>query len=65
MPIVQINLLEGRDDVKKEKLVKEVTDAICNSLEVDASTVRIILSEMTPNHYSVAGQTVQAKRNKS
>ncbi len=59
MPIVQIHLIEGRDDQKKEKLIKKVTEAICDSLEIDSSHVRIILSEMAPNHYAIAGETIK------
>lgn len=62
MPIVQIHLIEGRDDQKKEKLVKNVTQAICDSLEVDPQAVRIILSEMAPNHYAIAGEMVKNKK---
>ena len=62
MPIVQIHLVEGRDDQKKEKLVKNVTQAICDSLEVDAQQVRIILSEMATNHYSIAGELYKNKK---
>ncbi len=58
MPIVQIHLMDGRDDVKKRKLVAAVTDAICSSLEVEPKTVRIILSEMAPNNYSISGKLI-------
>lgn len=58
MPIVQIHLLEGRDNEKKRKLVAEVTKAICNTLETSPEKVRIILSEMAENHYAVGGELV-------
>lgn len=56
MPIVQIHLMNGRDNNKKRQLVEKVTAAICESLEVEASKVRIILSEMLPENYAVAGK---------
>lgn len=59
MPIVQINLMEGRSDEKKRKLVAEVTRAVCESVDVPPEKVRIILSEMAENHYSVGGVLVQ------
>ncbi len=58
MPIVQIHLLEGRSTDKKRKLVEKVTKAICESVDVTPEKVRIILSEMAPEHYSVAGTLV-------
>ncbi len=45
MPIVQIHLIQGRDKDKKKQLVKKVTQAICESLDVESKNVRIILSD--------------------
>lgn len=61
MPIVQIHMLSGRDDNKKAKLVDKVTKAICESLDVTPDHVRIILSEMEHNHYSIAGVLIKDK----
>lgn len=58
MPIVQIHLMEGRDDEKKRLLVKQVTEAVATSLEVPPGSVRILLSEMAKNHYAVGGTLV-------
>lgn len=60
MPIVQIHLIEGRDDAKKERLIAEVTDAICHSLEVKPETVRVIIQEMPKAHFGIGG--VSAKK---
>ncbi len=59
MPIVQIHLLEGRDEEKKRRLVKEVTQAVCNALDAPPEKVRIILSEMADHHYAVGGVLVK------
>ncbi|MDX1918092.1 MAG: 2-hydroxymuconate tautomerase [Candidatus Caenarcaniphilales bacterium] len=55
MPIVQIHLMEGRDDDLKRTLVSKVTAAIVESICVPAEEVKIILSEMSRNHYAKAG----------
>lgn len=34
MPIVQISLVQGRTPEKKEQLIKKVTDAIAETLEI-------------------------------
>ncbi|TBR15230.1 MAG: 2-hydroxymuconate tautomerase [Rugosibacter sp.] len=60
MPIAQIHLMEGRDDAKKERLIAEVTDAICHSLEVKPETVRVIIQEMPKAHFGIGG--VSAKK---
>lgn len=55
MPIVQIHLHSGRDDDKKRKLVAEGSKAICNSLDISAEKVRIILSEVQPENFAIGG----------
>ncbi|MBY0356082.1 MAG: 2-hydroxymuconate tautomerase family protein [Rickettsiales bacterium] len=62
MPIVQIHIMEGRDDIKKARLVQGVTDAIVESLGVPADAVRIMLSEMAPNHYAIAGKLMKDQK---
>ena len=56
MPIVTINLIEGRSVEKKRALVKEVTDAICKTVDVTPDHVRIILQDMERHDYAVAGK---------
>jgi 4-oxalocrotonate tautomerase family enzyme len=34
MPIVQINMIQGRTREKKEELMKKVTDAIVDALQI-------------------------------
>lgn len=58
MPIVQIHLMEGRDKKKKSAMVKQVTEAICDSLGVLPKNVRIIISDMKPHDYSIGGELV-------
>ncbi|MBN8531061.1 MAG: 2-hydroxymuconate tautomerase family protein [Alphaproteobacteria bacterium] len=55
MPIVQIHLLSGRSEKKKRKLVAAVTEAIVSTVDVPPEKVRIILSDMKPENYAVAG----------
>jgi 4-oxalocrotonate tautomerase len=61
MPILQIHLLEGRDNEKKKKLVENVTQAVCESLDVKPEQVRIILSEMARGNYAAAGKLFSEK----
>jgi len=55
MPIVQIELLEGRTVEQKRAMVKEVTDAICRTLNATPDAVRIIIRDMKFENYAVAG----------
>jgi len=55
MPIINVNLIEGRTVDQKRKLVTEMTQAVVNSLGVKPEDVRIILSDMAKHDYAVAG----------
>lgn len=56
MPIVNITLLEGRSSEQKQKLFTEVTQAIQRSISAPPETIRIILNEVDPRHFAVAGE---------
>ena len=56
MPIIQVNLMEGRTVDQKRKVVQEITNAVMKSLDVPADAVRIILREMSKENYAIAGK---------
>jgi 4-oxalocrotonate tautomerase len=56
MPIVTINMLEGRDINKKRELVKNITQVICDTLGSKPEKVRVILQDMAHHDYSVGGK---------
>ncbi len=62
MPILNIALIEGRSDEQKEDLIKKVTDACVSALDVKPETVRILLTDISAQHFGVAGESVRAKR---
>ncbi len=55
MPIIQVNILEGRTVDQKRKFVADVTEAVVKSLGVKPDTVRIIIHEMAKHEYAIAG----------
>ncbi|WP_321312184.1 2-hydroxymuconate tautomerase [Halarcobacter sp.] len=59
MPIATINIIEGRSDEKKEKLIESVSQAISQSLDAPIESVRIIINEMPKQHYGIAGNSVK------
>ena len=62
MPIIQVNLLEGRTVDQKRKLVANLTEAVVKSLDVKPDAVRIILREMARHDYAIAGVLALDKR---
>lgn len=55
MPIIQVNMLEGRSVEQKRAMIAAVTDAVVGSLGVRAESVRIMINEMHPEHFALAG----------
>ncbi len=56
MPLVHIDLMEGRSPEKIEKMIASVSEAIASSLDAPMETVRIIVNEMQPHQYGVGGK---------
>ncbi|SPF56737.1 2-hydroxymuconate tautomerase [Candidatus Desulfosporosinus infrequens] len=56
MPIVQIELLEGRTVAQKRSLVEKVTQAIVESIGAPAEKVTIIIRDMAKENYAKAGK---------
>jgi len=55
MPIVQIEILEGRTVEQKRAMVKEVTEAICRTINAPPEAVSIIIRERKFENYARAG----------
>ncbi|MFM1655238.1 2-hydroxymuconate tautomerase [Brevibacillus sp. B_LB10_24] len=57
MPLVHIELLEGRSDEKKLAMIRRVTEAMAESLEIEAEEVDIIVREVRRKDWATGGVT--------
>lgn len=57
MPIIEMHLLQGRTVEQKHRVAKAITEAVVQSLDVKAESVRILITEHDANGFYVAGQT--------
>jgi 4-oxalocrotonate tautomerase len=62
MPVVRIELWEGRTLEQKDRLIREVTDAVVKSLRIDAHQVIVILNEVSKDHWGVGGERSSKKK---
>lgn len=62
MPIINIHMLEGRTKEQKRELIKRVTDVVVETLNSPPESVRIVINDMAPDDYGVAGLPVQEYR---
>ncbi|MGG3887690.1 tautomerase family protein [Metabacillus fastidiosus] len=57
MPLVRIELFEGRTDSEKEEMIREVTTAMAASLKIDKDDVDIIIQEIKKKDWATGGVT--------
>jgi 4-oxalocrotonate tautomerase len=62
MPIVEITLIEGRDDEAKERLIGKVTEAIVEAIAAPIDTVRVIIREVPAKHFGAGGVSKAAAK---
>lgn len=55
MPLVHIELIEGRSPEQLKQLVQDVADAITKNTGAPKEHVHIVLNEMQKDHYAVGG----------
>ncbi|WP_416825619.1 2-hydroxymuconate tautomerase [Ectobacillus polymachus] len=65
MPFIQINILQGRSPEKKERLIHEVTHLVAEVLESPVENVRVLIQEMPPEHWGIAGESVKKRKEKT
>ena len=56
MPLIQVEMFEGRTMDQKREMVKEVTDALCRTVGCDPEAVTIIIREMSRDNLAKAGK---------
>ncbi|MDM5196703.1 2-hydroxymuconate tautomerase [Fictibacillus enclensis] len=55
MPFIRIDLLEGRSEELKRKLITEVTDAAEKVLSAPRENIRVVLTEVPKQYWAVGG----------
>ncbi|MDN5863105.1 MAG: 2-hydroxymuconate tautomerase family protein [Salinisphaera sp.] len=64
MPIIQMNMLAGRTAEQKRAAVSAITDAVVATLGVKPEQVRILIHELGPEDFAVAGETAAMRGQK-
>ena len=66
MPIVQIQMLEGRSAEIKREIIYEMTETLSRVLGAPKENIRIIIQEIPLDHWGSGGKTMSEYReNKS
>ncbi|OMP67211.1 4-oxalocrotonate tautomerase [Domibacillus epiphyticus] len=64
MPIVNIQILEGRPPEKVEELIKNMTDTAAATLDAPHDSVRVVVTEIPKTHWGRAGVPMSKLVNK-
>jgi len=59
MPIATVQILEGRSDEQKARLIAAVSQAISESVGAPPDSVRVIVVEVPKTHWGVGGKTMK------
>jgi 4-oxalocrotonate tautomerase len=55
MPLIQVNIMEGRPPEKIKALIENITDTVVETLDAPKASVRVLVTEMPKTHWGIAG----------
>jgi 4-oxalocrotonate tautomerase len=55
MPLIQVNIMEGRPPEKIKALIENITDTVVETLDAPKQSVRVLVTEMPKTHWGIAG----------
>ena len=58
MPIVTVNIKEGRTVEQKREMARRMTQVICETMKVEPAEVRIIVNDMKNENFAIGGTLV-------
>ena len=55
MPLIQVNIMEGRPPEKIKALIENITYTVVETLDAPKQSVRVLVNEMPKSHWGIAG----------
>ena len=62
MPVITVHMLNGRTAAQKGALIAELADAAKRTLGVPDEAIRVLLTEIPPEHWGVGSRTMAELR---
>lgn len=62
MPLIQINMAEGRTEKQKRNLMSEITNVTEKLIGAPRQSIRVWINEFPDTDYMAAGETLKEKR---
>lgn len=60
MPNIEMVVVEGLSDEKKEELIVALTNATVEAIDAPIDSIRVWLKEVPAKHFGIAGKSVAA-----
>lgn len=60
MPIIQVQMMEGRSEEQRASLIEALTEAAHTSIGAPRESVRVVLVEIPKSNFGIAGKTAKA-----
>lgn len=61
MPIINVQLLEGRPKEKIEEVIHNITNTVSETLDAPKESIRVIVTEIPKSHWGIAGVPVSKR----
>lgn len=62
MPLIEINMAEGRTEEQKKTLMSKITDVTEKVIGAPRKSIRVWINEFPDTDYMTAGETLKEKR---
>lgn len=59
MPLIQVQIIEGRPEEKVEELIKNITDTVSETLDAPKENIRVIVNEIPNTHWGIGGESAK------
>lgn len=55
MPIINVQIIEGRPKEKIAEVIQNITNTVSETLDAPKESIRVIVTEVPKTHWGVAG----------
>ena len=62
MPLIQVTMVEGRSIEQKHALIRNLSQAMADTLEVPLERIRVAIYEITADEWGIGGQPFSVAR---
>lgn len=56
MPIINVQMMEGRPKEKVAELIRNVTNTVAETLDAPKENIRVLVTELPKTHWGKAGE---------